>query len=589
MKLVHLSIAFITAVLLALSINAWMLVGIQTQQAEVERVMHTRKASVDLTTKIESDVHQLSQLVRAYTSTGDSKYLRYYYDLIAIRKGVQPEPEDYTNQYWYQVMSGEREHQFDRPANNSKPILQQLFKYDFSAQEIRYLEQILNISDQMAQTEKIAFAATQGLYDPTTEHFIDDGEPQLTFAIGLVNSPAYLQLNNQLLQQVKQLINETDLRTKHLVVSAQKAVRQATEYAMITVVISVLLLLAMGYVVFLRILSPLKKLLQASNDLQHNQYDTRAHIGKSVQEITQIARNVNEMAASIEADIMHRTNMEQDIREEKRKTEEVHQQLQESIRSAAQIQHTLPASDEVLNQFFHEQFHIWKPKDVVGGDIYLFSTLRHEGEGILMIIDCTGHGVPGAFLTMLAQAIYQQIIANLIHRQGEISPAKLLAEFNIMLKKLLKQDGDRKSPADKQSYHDVGLDAGIVYCDKQRNLVRFAGAHTPLFYLNGTDLNVIKGERHSLGYRSSRANLKFNDYDVIATPFTTFYLTTDGYLDQNGGEKGLPFGKKRFEKTVSEQGQQSLVQQKNNFLKGLQDYQKDNHQTDDITLLAFRL
>jgi serine phosphatase RsbU (regulator of sigma subunit) len=337
-------------------------------------------------------------------------------------------------------------------------------------------------------------------------------------------------------------------------------------------------------------LLPLKKLLQASNNLQHNHYDTRVYIGKAVQEVDQIARNVNEMAASIETDMMHRSIMEQDILEEKRRTEEVHQQLQDSIRSAAQIQHTLPASDEILNTFFHEQFHIWKPKDVVGGDIYLFSTLRHEGEGILMMIDCTGHGVPGAFLTMLAQAVYQQLITNLMNRQGEISPAKLLSEFNTMLKKLLKQETNHNKPlTDKNNYHDVGLDAGIVYCDKQRNLVRFAGAHTPLFYLNGTELNVIKGDRHSLGYRSSRADLTFSDHDVIATPFTTFYLTTDGYLDQNGGEKDLPFGKKRFEKIIAEQHQRSLIQQKNNFLKALQDHQKDNHQTDDITLLAFRL
>lgn len=591
MKLVHLSLAFITALLLALGVNAWMLFGIEDQQKQVEQVMSNRKDSVALTSRIENDTHQLSQFVRAYTSTGNTNYLLYYYDLIAIRKGTKPEPEDYDSQYWYEVTTGVREHLFERPPSKSKSLFQQLANLSFSPQETEYLGKILDISEQMARTEQIAFAATQGLYDPKTQTFVDEGEPQISFAIGLVNNPDYLRLNSELLYQVKNLTKETDQRTKVQVQTAQAQVVTATRYAILTVIISATLLFGMGYVVFKRILSPLAKLLEASNKLQYNQYDTRASIGKAVKEIDQIARNFNEMAANIEADITHRTLIEHELMREKSKAEEARQQLQDSINSAALIQQTLTPKDEALNAFFTEQMHIWQPKDVVGGDIYLFTTLRHEEESLLMVIDCTGHGVPGAFLTMLIKAIHQQLVTNLKHRQGEVSPAKLLAEFNVTLKRLLKQEEEQQKTlrAQKSNYHDVGFDGAIVYCDKQRNLVRFAGAHTSLYYLNGSDLNIVKGDRQSIGYRQSRVDFEFNEYDLIATPYSVFYLTTDGFIDQNGGSKGLPFGKKRFEKIMLDYGDQALVRQRTIFLKEHQAYQQGENQTDDITLLAFRL
>jgi serine phosphatase RsbU (regulator of sigma subunit) len=591
MKLNQLSLIFIGSLLLALGVNAWMLFDIQQQQHKMDLAHQQHIQSINLTARIENDIHQLSQFVRAYLSTGESIYLRYYYDLLDIRKGIKPEPEQYTELYWHEVIAEQRSHNFERDKGEKQSLIQKLIDLSFTLEEAKRFEKILAISDQMAQREQQAFTVKQELQH-TKQGVWDSNTDQMAVAMNAINNPNYLQLNNELLYQVGMLTAITNERTQQQADKAKQQVYQAIHYAILTVLASIVLLFAMGYFISKRIVFPLNKIIEASNKLEQNQYDTRAHIGKSISELRHLARNFNEMAANIETDVWHRSQIEQELIGEKVKVEETHQQIQDSINYASLIQKALIPSEEAMNAFFKEQTHIWLPKDVVGGDIYLFTPLRNEEESLLMIIDCTGHGVPGAFLTMLIKAIHQQIITTLKHRQGEISPAKLLTEFNITLKHLLKQDKEQPQPQGRlaiQHHHDVGFDGAIIYCDKQRNLVRFAGAHTPLFYINGPELNVIKGDRQSIGYRNSKVDAVFTDHDVIATPYTIFYLTTDGYLDQNGGVKNLPFGKKRFHEVILQHYDIALNHQRDMFLTALHKHQLEEPQTDDITLLAFRL
>jgi serine phosphatase RsbU (regulator of sigma subunit) len=591
MKLSTLSHAFISSALLAFALNAWMLWSIQEQQKQVDYANQHRIDSLALTKRIENDIDHLSQFVRAYTSTGVTAYLMYYYDLRDIRKGLQPEPEGYNDQYWHEVMTGTRQHLFERKHGKKQSLSQRLTALAFTREETEILEKMLAISEDMAKTEQIAFAATQGLYDPKTQVFIDDGEPQIAFAISLVNSIDYLQRHNALMSEVEHLAYTTHTRTQTRVKQAQEKVHEAIAYAISMAVISTLLLFSMGYVIFRRILYPLKQLIIASEKLEQNQYETRANLGKSVTELKHLARKFNEMAASIEADMMLRNLTQEELTEEKQKVEKAHQHIQDSINYAALIQKALIPNESELNTFFREQINIWKPKDTVGGDIYLFTTLRHPDECLLMIMDCTGHGVPGAFLTMLVKAIHQQLVSDIQYRKHtEVSPAKLLSEFNVTLKKLLKQEEKAVlSEGKRDANYDVGFDGAIIYCDKQRNLIRFASAQTSVFYLNGDDLNVVKGDRQSIGYYSSKADFEFTNHDIIATPYTTFYVTTDGYIDQNGGEKGFPFGRKRFQRFIMANKDRSLNQQKIQFLAELNQHQQGHIQNDDITLLAFRL
>jgi PAS domain S-box-containing protein len=259
-----------------------------------------------------------------------------------------------------------------------------------------------------------------------------------------------------------------------------------------------------------------------------------------------------------------------------------HKKISDSIEYASLIQGALVPDAQFIAKHFDDYFALWQPKDVVGGDIFLFEEIHDENEVILMVIDCTGHGVPGAFVTMLVKAIERQIIGTIERTHEAVSPARLLQVFNRSIKHLLGQDH-------AESISNAGFDGGIVYYNKQKNLVRFAGANTPLFMLGSNGLKTIKGDRHSIGYKKSDPDFVFTDHEITIDEPTSFYLTTDGYLDQIGGEKEFPFGKKRFIRLIEEHCAESMADQREYFLDALGEYQGQLERNDDLTLVAFRV
>lgn len=280
----------------------------------------------------------------------------------------------------------------------------------------------------------------------------------------------------------------------------------------------------------------------------------------------------------------------QQVQNSKLAIEQDHRQTQDSIRYASLIQNAfIPKSDD-FERYFAEHFCIWRPKDIVGGDIYTLASLRHEDEVLLMVIDCTGHGVPGAFVSMLVKAIEQQIVTKLLHHQGEIDPAHILSTFNHSLRELLHlQNPTSGSDAQLPNQH-AGFDGSVLYYDRQRGVLTFAGANQSLFYVEQKRVFEIKGDRVSVGHRAcSDDTCVFTNHQLLVSEGLSLYLTTDGYIDQNGGEKGLPFGKRRLTQMLIEYQHQSLAQQAQSFIQSLQRYQKNELQTDDITLIGVKI
>ena len=272
-----------------------------------------------------------------------------------------------------------------------------------------------------------------------------------------------------------------------------------------------------------------------------------------------------------------------DITEQKKREllfQELHKHIKESIEYASLIQHALIPEPKSFDKYFNDYFTLWQPKDIVGGDIYLFEQLRGDHECLLMVIDCTGHGVPGAFVTMLVKAIERQVISKIVNNEDmEVSPAWILQYFNKSMKRLLKQE-------DSDSVSNAGFDGAILYYNKNQKVLRFAGAETPLFYTENNELNIIKGDRHSIGYKKSDINYEFKEHVIEIKEDMKFYITTDGFLDQNGGEKGFPFGKNRFKEIINESKNKSFNKQKEIFHSKLLEYQNNAERNDDITLIG---
>jgi len=269
-------------------------------------------------------------------------------------------------------------------------------------------------------------------------------------------------------------------------------------------------------------------------------------------------------------------------KEAEEKLQEANDFVKKSIEFSSMIQSSIIPSEEVFEKNFKESFRIWKPRDIVGGDIYFVEQLRNEGESIVMVVDCTGHGVPGAFVTILVKAIERNMIGQ-IQRTGEVvSPAKLLQVFSRSVKHILQQNN-------KDAKSNAGFDAGILYINKKEKIARYAGAEIALYIQQNDTLHVYKGDRESIGYRTSQPDYDFTDHEFTIEEGMRFFITTDGYLDQNGGTKGFPLGKKRFTALLTENKDASMSHIHEQLLEHLGIYQGTYETNDDITIVGIEL
>lgn len=275
-------------------------------------------------------------------------------------------------------------------------------------------------------------------------------------------------------------------------------------------------------------------------------------------------------------DITKQKEMENEVRK-------INKHTRDSIEYASLIQSALIPQDNLFRNYFKDFFTIWDPKDIVGGDIYLFEELRDENECLLMVIDCTGHGVPGAFVTMLVKAIESTIVSTINSSKNVIvSPSEILSTFNKSMKYLLKQN-------DKFSVSNAGFDGQVIYYNKKDNIIKFSSARNELFYIQDDEIKIIKGDRHSVGYKDSDVNFEFTEHIIDVSKETTIYISTDGYWDQIGGEKERSFGKKRLKNLVENIYEQPMLIQKERLMSTLQQYQGDIERNDDVTFIGIKI
>jgi serine phosphatase RsbU (regulator of sigma subunit) len=248
----------------------------------------------------------------------------------------------------------------------------------------------------------------------------------------------------------------------------------------------------------------------------------------------------------------------------------------ESIHYAEMIQRSLLPGVDRMKTETPESLIIWMPKDIVGGDI--FCTYTQPGRTIVALIDCTGHGVPGAFLTMITYAEIRKII----FEDSEKNPAEILKRLNRSMKNALQKDSIKKNV-------DDGLDAAVVDVDHEAKTIRYSGANIPLIYTDGGIASMIKGDKHSIGYHNSDENHEFTEHSIRISGDGCVYVKTDGLTDQLGGEKNIRFGTSRFTKLVTSIQRLPFARQRNEIVTALVEYKGNNEQMDDITVIGFRI
>lgn len=261
---------------------------------------------------------------------------------------------------------------------------------------------------------------------------------------------------------------------------------------------------------------------------------------------------------------------------------EKNRQIMQSIEYASVIQQAmLRASREALATTLPGAALVWEPRDVVGGDFYHFAAFSDGWFGAAA--DCTGHGVPGAFMTLLASASLSQAI----ERIGPRDPAALLAAVNSNVKGLL---GQVKAEGESPQSND-GLDAAFFWFDADRQQLIFAGARIALHVLrpDANQFENIAGERMGVGYVDSRADYVWTLHTVTVPHGSLLFISTDGLIDQIGGPRKIAFGKRRALNLIVEHRAQSPAAICEILQRALADWQGAQTRRDDVMLFFARV
>ncbi|MGE5515612.1 MAG: SpoIIE family protein phosphatase [Bacteroidota bacterium] len=249
--------------------------------------------------------------------------------------------------------------------------------------------------------------------------------------------------------------------------------------------------------------------------------------------------------------------------------------INDGIRYASRIQTALLPDQGALSGLVDELAVGWQPLDIVGGDYYWAGSFGSKG--VIAMMDCTGHGVPGAFMTAVVASSFSRIL----HHHGHDDPAEMLTQLNRLVKSALRQDRDSAVSND-------GLDAGICVLDRDRGTVTYAGANLPLLVLQDGELTLLRGDRMSLGYMDSPEDYRFTARELPITKGSAFYLFTDGVTDQVGTAVRQLFGRKRLQQVLTEVADRPLTEQMDILFQRLAEWRGDERRRDDMTFLAFR-
>ncbi len=250
---------------------------------------------------------------------------------------------------------------------------------------------------------------------------------------------------------------------------------------------------------------------------------------------------------------------------------ELNANITASITYAQKIQQAILPTAEKIAASFPEHFVIYKPKDIVSGDFYWFHSL---GEAkIVAVCDCTGHGVPGALMSMIGNALLNQIVI-----EKKISePSAILEELHKAIREALRQS--ENSSVELQD----GMDICLVRIEPNRLV--FSGAKRPLYLIRNGELSEFKGDRYSIGGRQRESERKFSAHEIPIHTQTVLYLTTDGYIDQANPQRES-LGSKRFKELLKAISTFSLNEQKEKLETELLAHQQNEPQRDDITVMS---
>ncbi|MDF2540525.1 MAG: protein serine/threonine phosphatase [Herbinix sp.] len=283
----------------------------------------------------------------------------------------------------------------------------------------------------------------------------------------------------------------------------------------------------------------------------------------------------NQIANPYKRALLLNQELESMVSNRTKELQEKNTQIQDSLDYAKRIQHTIFPSQTELQDNFKEHFILYEPKETVGGDFYW---MRNYHDGKLLIIgDCTGHGVPGALMTTAVNAMLDHIADEICHD----NPSVILNELDRLLKQSF-------GISREENFISDGLDAAVCFLS-ENGTVTYAGANIPMFFLEGEHVIEVKGNNLTIDCNVTKKEKKFENHIIEYKKSHIFYIASDGVKDQPGGEHKLPYGKRRLVSLLKSVAAYPLEEQKNRIQSEWKKYKGEEVRRDDITMIGFQL
>lgn len=279
-------------------------------------------------------------------------------------------------------------------------------------------------------------------------------------------------------------------------------------------------------------------------------------------------RNLKREKRILEEKVSERTK---EISQKNIELEKKNNDILDSIRYAQRIQEAvLPPAIP-----FKQTFVFYRPKDIVSGDFYWMEEI--DGMELIAAVDCTGHGVPGAFLSILGQ----NLLTKIVKEYGILQPNEILNNLNKEIVNALHQH-----KTDGEKIVNDGMDLALINYDKKNNLLQYAGAYNSLYLVRNGELEETKADRFPIGRTTSVEEKQFTNHDFKVNPGDVAYIFSDGYADQFGGVHGKKFKSKYLRTFLQEIHSYSMEEQKKALEKNLEDWKGNYPQIDDIVLIG---
>ncbi len=263
-----------------------------------------------------------------------------------------------------------------------------------------------------------------------------------------------------------------------------------------------------------------------------------------------------------------------EVVQKNKELDEINQDITASIRYAKRIQDAILPADDFVATHLPNAFILFKPKDIVSGDFYWMDV---KGPHVMFAaVDCTGHGVPGAFMSIVGH----NLLDRAVNEQHLTEPAKILDELNRTIGETLRQ------PSDETAIRD-GMDIALCTFNKDKNTLQYAGAHNSLWLIRNGALTEFKADKMPIG-NTGMALEKFVSHEIQLMDGDTIYVFSDGYADQFGGPDGKKFKSGAFKKLLLSNQHLAMSEQKKLLYTTITDWRGPHEQVDDVLVIGCR-